>query len=284
VAVNLYFAAVEPCTSAEALVYERFASHNLLDLWKSPLDPRLGLVYGALARVATRLGGVSELTIRFPAILGGLLFWMGVAEFCRRLRGWAAVLVFLAVAANPWTFRAFSTASGAALAVGFLVMAVCLVEKNRNAAGLVIGLAFGSDAVVAMPALAAAALAAAILKTNVWKCIDEFLLPGLLTGLFLLLPVLLVREKPLYASADDLGTKGLVQLLTRQPRGSGNIRVAVNPSLEPGLFFYRRRLHLDWIQIVPAHGAAEFHLLAPSDAEFRMRVLERTPGATLAMN
>jgi len=120
-AVNLYFATLDPCTSAEAVVYERFASHNLLDLWKSPLDPRLGLIYGALARVATRLGGVSELTIRIPAVVGGLLFWIGVAEFCRRLRGWTAVLVFLTVVANPWTFRAFSTATGAAVAVDVLL-------------------------------------------------------------------------------------------------------------------------------------------------------------------
>jgi len=64
-------------------------------------------------------------------------------------------------------------------------MAVRLVEKNRNAAGLLIGLAIGSDALVAIPALVAGAFAAAILKTNVWKCVDELLLPGLLAGLLL---------------------------------------------------------------------------------------------------
>jgi hypothetical protein len=284
VAVNLYLAAVEPCTSAEAVVYERFASHSLLDLWKSPLDPRLGLVYGALARVATRLGGVSELTIRVPALLGGLLFWIGLAEFCRRLRGWTAVLVFLAVAANPWTFRFFSTATGTALAVGVLATAARFVENNRSAAGLLIGLAFGSDAVVAMPALAAAALAAAMLKANIWKCVDEFLLPGLLTGLFLLLPVLLIRQKPMYASANDFGTRSLVQLLRRQPRGPGSVPVAVSPSLEPGLVFYRRRFHLDWIQIVSAQKEAEFHLLAPGSGQPNLRVLESAPGAALTTN
>jgi hypothetical protein len=282
VATNLYLAAVEPCTSAEAIVYERFASHNLLDLWKSPLDPRLGLVYGALARVATRVGGVSELTIRFPAILGGLLFWMGVAEFCRRLRGWAPVLVFLAVAANPWTFRAFSTATGAALAVGFLVMAARLIEKNRNAAGLLIGLAFGSDALVTIPALVAGAFTVAILRTGIWKCIDELLLPGLLAGVFLLLPVLLIREKPVYASTNDLGTRSLVQLLSKQPRGSGSVRVGVSPSLKPGLFFYRRRLHLDWIQILPEKIEAEFYLVDPDSAKQGLRLLESAPGAVLA--
>ena len=119
-AVNIYYAAIEPCTSAEAVVYQRYASHDLLDLWKSPMDVRFGLVYGVLARFATRLGGVSELTIRIPAVLGGLLFWIALFVFCRKLRGWSAVLVFLAIAANPWTFRAFSTANGMSLAVGLL--------------------------------------------------------------------------------------------------------------------------------------------------------------------
>ncbi len=265
-------------------MYERFASHQLLDLWKSPLDPRLGLVYGALARIATRLGGVSELTIRIPAIVGGLLFWTGLSKFCRRLRGWTAVLAFIALAANPWTIRAFSSATGAALAVGLLATAAGLAEKNRNAAGLLIGLAIGSDAFVALPALLAGALAAAILKVGFWKCVDELLLPGLISGLFLLLPVLLIRERPVAASTNDVGTRSVVQLLAKQPRGSGGVRVAVSPSLEPGLFFYRRRFHLDWIQIVSVEKEADFHLLDPLTAKPGQRMLERSPGVVLAFN
>jgi hypothetical protein len=286
-AVNIYLAAVEPCTSAEGAVYERFASHTLLDLWKSPLDPRLGVVYGVLARLCTRLLGVSELTIRIPAILGGLLFWIGVAAFSRRLQGWASVVLFLAAAANPWTFRAFSTATGAALALGLLATAARLVEKNRNAAGLLIGLAIGSDAMVALPALIAGAAFASALGTSVWKCIDELLLPGLIAGLFLLLPVLLIREKPTRPGTDDRGTRQLVQLLKgQQPRESGSVRVAVSESLRPGLFFYRRRYHLDWIQILPEQEVAEFYLLNPSSDSILkshgLRVLRSTPGASLA--
>ena len=275
-AINVYFAVVEPCTSAEAVVYERYASHDLLDLWKSPLDPRLGLVYGVLARMATRLGGVSELTIRIPAILGGLLFWLGLWAVCRRFRGWLAVAAFLIVAANPWTFRAFSTATGAALAIGLLAMAA----QNLNIAGLLMGLAIGSDAVVALPAMAIGAIAAAIMKTGVWKLVDELLLPALLAGLFLLLPALLIRQRPVAAATADFGTRELIR--KGLPQHPGAVRVSASPSVEPGLFFYRRRYHLDWIQIVPAGGDAEFFLLGSSDQLHGLRMLETVRGSILA--
>jgi hypothetical protein len=286
-AVNGYFAAVEPCTSAEGAVYERFASHTILDMWKSPLDPRLGLTYGLLARIVTRMGGVSELTIRVPAILGGLLFWIALSEFCRKLKGWPAVLIFLVVAANPWTWRAFSTATGAALAVGLLAAAARLAPKNRNAASLLMGLAIGSDAVLAIPAMAAGGIAAAILGTNAWTWVDELILPGLVGGLFLLLPALLIREKPAAAATDDHGTRQLIKLLMRQPHESGKVRVGASSLTEPGLFFYRRRYHLDWIQIVSFEEEGAFFLLSSSEqalmAKRGLRTLESAPGSILAV-
>jgi hypothetical protein len=260
-AVNVYYAAIEPCTSAEAVVYQRYASRDLLDLWKSPMDVRFGLVYGVLARFATRLGGVSELTIRIPALLGGLLFWIALSVFCRKLRGWSAVLVFFAITGNPWTFRAFSTASGMGLAVGLLATAVLLARSSVGKASVLMGLAVGADALVAIPAIALGTIATTYMKTNIWKCVDEFLLPGLLTGLFLLLPALLVRERPAYAATDDLGTRDLVLSLSKEHHSSGPVRVAASAALEPGLFFYRRRYHLDWIQILPNGSDADYHLL-----------------------
>jgi hypothetical protein len=257
-------------------VYERYASHDLLDLWKSPLDPRLGLVYGVLARIATRLGGVSELTIRIPAILGGLLFWFGLSTFCRRLRGWLAVAAFLIVAANPWTFRAFSTATGAALAIGLLAMAA----QNLNIAGLLMGLAIGSDAVVALPAMAIAAIASAIMRAGVWKLVDGLLLPALLAGLFLLLPALLIRQRPVAAATNDFGTREVLR--KRFAQHQATVRMAASPSVEPGLFFYRRRYHLDWIQIVPDTQDSEFHLLSSSDQLQGLRMLENVRGVVLA--
>ncbi len=250
-AINVYFAAVEPCTSAEAVVYERYASHDYLDLWKSPLDPRLGLVYGALARLATRTGGVSELTIRIPAILGGLLFWIGLSDFCRRwaraLHGWLALIAFLAIAANPWTFRAFSTATGAALAAGFLATAARLSRKNLNAASLLIGLAIGSDAFVAIPALAAAALVMLVITKDLWRAVDGLLLPGLVAGLFLLMPALLIRSALPTPSSTDRDTRELIRKLMHQPHAAAPVNLCVSPSIEPGAFFYRRRYHLDWL-------------------------------------
>jgi hypothetical protein len=285
-AVNVYYAAVEPCTSAESVVYQRYASHALLDLWKSPMDVRLGLVYGVLARIATRLGGVSELTIRIPAILGGLLFWTGLSVYCRRLRGWMAVIAFLTIAANPWTYRAFSTATGAALAMGLLSAAAMVARNHLGKASVLAGLAMGADAAVAIPAMFAGAIAAALMKMSFWKWIDELLLPGLLAGLFLLLPALLIREQPVTAATNDAGTRDLVLSLLRQHQGAEVVRVAASSPVSPGLFFYRRRYHLDWIQIVPDLQDADYYLFTANEssliAKHGLRVSESAQGAVIA--
>ncbi len=281
--MNIYFAATQPATSAEGAVYERFASHDLLDMWKSPLDPRLGLVYGVLARFSTRTAGVSELTIRIPAILGGLLFWFGLASFCRKLDGWPALFAFLLIAANPWTYRAFSSANGAALAAGLILTALRIVRRRPENASLLMGLAIGSDAVVAGAGMAAFAIGVAILRRDAWKWIDECLLPGLVLGLFVLLPALLVRDRPIAVSHDDLGMRQLVRNIQHSDAA---VPVAPSPQLEPGLFFYRRRYHLDWIHIVRPGEPAAYFLLPESErstAEKRgLRVLQTAPGILLA--
>jgi len=160
------------------------------------------------------------------------------------------------------------------------------VERNRNAASLLMGLAIGSDALVAFPVMAASAAAAPILKVKVWKWVDELLLPGLVAGLMLLLPALLIRDRPVDAATSDRGMRELVRQLIKQPRGAGNVRVAVSPRLEPGLFFYRRRYHLDWLLITPLDQEADFFILEnlsrPTIEKRGLRVSETAPGAILA--
>jgi hypothetical protein len=228
---------------------------------KMPLDPRLGLVYGIVARLATRLGGVSELTIRMPSIAGGLLFWFGLWALCDRVSGWWSVLVFFAIAANPWTLRLFSTVNGLALALGLLMLAAASFKSHPARAGLLMGLAIGADAFAAIPLLFASAILAIALRISVVKWLDEVALSGLVVGLLFLLPMLLVREQPPPAATTDYGTREMVQVLMRRPRDPGKVRIAVIPTLEPGLFFYRRRYHLDWLQIVPVTDKAPKYLL-----------------------
>ncbi len=270
--MNIYFAAVKPCTSAEGVVYERYASHTFAEICTQPLDPSLGLVYGFLARVATRLAGVSELTIRVPALFGGLLFWIGISYFTRRLLpGWSGTIAFLAVAANPWTFRAFSTATGTALAVGLLAVSTRLAGKKTAQASLLAGLAIGADAVVAFGFLAVASLTVPFLKIGFWKWVDELFLPCLLPGLFLLAPCLLIRERPVAASKDDWGTRDVIRTLMKEPRKSAQVGVGVSQPLEPGVFFYRRRYHLDWIHIQPLSAKNDFQIVADADGKPRLQ-------------
>lgn len=247
------------------------------------MDPSLGLVYGVLARVSTRTFGVSELTIRIPSIIGGLLFWTGLSYFCRRLvPGWFAVAAFAAISANPWTCRAFSTVHGAALAAGLLMVAARLVPNHIPAATFTAGLAIGSDARFAVPVLAAGSLVVPFLKVGFWKWVDELLLPCLIPGIFLLLPGLLVRERPTVSSTDDRGTRDLVRTI---PRQSGPVLVGTSKSIEAGVFFYRRRYHLDWMRIEPVTSKCGYYLIAETDrqsaAKLGLRPVKQLNGVAL---
>jgi hypothetical protein len=289
-AVNIYFAATEPCTSAEAVVYQRYASHPILDYWNQPFDPHLGLVYGILARIATRVGGVSELTIRIPAIVGGLLFWLVLANF---LPGWAGLLVFVAIAANPWTYRAFSSVSGGALAAGLLAAAAHKSRKNLTATGVLIALAVGADGLVALPAIALVVAIALVLRIEFWRWMDKLVIPSVVLVLFLC-PVLLTRERAFPADSQDTGMRQLIHTLMHQPHKDSPLVVGVSHALQPGLFFYRRRYHLDWMVIRasglnPPPGADindAFELLTPDDfaatAGGYLHLIEKAPGAVLA--
>jgi hypothetical protein len=178
--------------------------------------------------------------------------------------GWLAVAIFVLIAANPWTFRAFSTATGSALAIGLLASAARLAGRKLTSASLLIGLAIGSDARLSLPVLATASLAGFFLKIGFWKCMDEFVLPGFITGLFFLIPALTTRERPVAPSSDDRGTRELIRTLMRQPRDKPVVFVGASPSLEAGVFFYRRRYHLDWIHIRGIHEDNDFNIFVPA--------------------
>lgn len=62
--------------------------------------------------------------------------------------------------------------------------------------------------------------------------------------------------------------------------------VGASSSIRPGLFFYRRRYHLDWIRIEPLSPANSFDVLATSDLDLARKlglsVIQNTDGSILA--
>src|SRR6202011_197158 len=97
--VNLYRAASTPVTSAEAVVYSRYVAKSPYSSWTAKLDMRIGAVYPLLARTVKQVIGVSELSLRLPAVFGALLFWVMAAKLARRWfgHGWIALAAIVVV-------------------------------------------------------------------------------------------------------------------------------------------------------------------------------------------
>jgi hypothetical protein len=266
-AVNLYFAATAPCPSAEAVVYSRYLAEPFLQTWNAPFDPHIGGVYPLLGRLIKQLVGVSELSLRLPAVLGGLLFWIALLTLARRWlgTGWQSLAAVAVLAANPWMYRAFSAANGRSLAWGLMVMALCLVSTNLRAASLFIAIAAASDPIFLLPAAALMAALLVFFKVGAWRLIDEFFLPGILLAAFLTAPALLSKSTTGEVSTRDLGTRDLVKLIPVQPAG---VRVGSSGDVEPAAAFYRRRYHLNWLLgTLGGQGKSgyDYYLLSPAN-------------------
>jgi hypothetical protein len=57
----------------------------------------------------------------------------------------------------------------------------------------------------------------------------------------------------------------------KEPRKSAQVGVGVSQPLEPGVFFYRRRYHLDWIHIQPLSAKNDFQIVADADGKPRLQ-------------
>ncbi len=280
-AVDIYFAATLPATSAEGAVYSRYISRPLLDTWTIPFDTRIGLPYALLARVVKSAIGVSELALRLPAVFGGLLFGLALIRMAAGWQTAALVVVFLIF--GP--LRVFSTAGGTGLALGLVATLLSLKQKNLPGKGVLLGLAIASAPTWFLLATVSLISAHCAGQRKVWFIVDEFLLPAFLTAALFLSPMILAFEKLKPAATDDKSTR---VLLRKVPRGKV-LTLSVSDALEPGATFYRRRLHLNWI--VPSKtagpdGESDYYLLLKQDegliGKRGLKVLQSEGGEILA--
>jgi len=115
-------AAVQSITIDEANSYLQFASRHLY-LWYAANNHILNsaLMYGF-----TRVLGLSQFTVRLPALLGAALYIAGCYRLCRLLGAslFAQSLVFVCLVFNPFVFDYLVAARGYGLAIGFLMWAI----------------------------------------------------------------------------------------------------------------------------------------------------------------
>jgi len=154
-AVNVYRAATQSLTVDEAFTYNAFLSGGPPEIQaNNPYNVNLNSL---LMGVSVRAFPLSELTVRLPAVLGGLIYFSALFLLCRRLFGesmWLMLAVSLS-SLNPFLLDYLSAARGYGLAMAFLTLGIylalrCLDAEPESAwkyfvpAGVAFGLAAGS--------------------------------------------------------------------------------------------------------------------------------------------
>ena len=161
---TVYRAATQSITTGEALWCQRLTESK--DAAAPSRTPPNLVAESLLAKRSVHIFGVSELALRLPSLLGGLLYFFALFRLCRLLFG-DSVWLPLAVALNtlnPLTLDGCSGLPGCSLGLAFWTLGVYYVARwvsDRKAipiaAGVALGLAvlFAPSSVFAVAALEA---------------------------------------------------------------------------------------------------------------------------------
>ena len=86
-----------------------------------------------LMRLTTSIFGLSQVSVRLPALAGACVYLASCFFLCRSIfeRSWTRVAVFACLALNPFLCDFYVAARGHSLAVGFLTCAIALIA-SRN--------------------------------------------------------------------------------------------------------------------------------------------------------
>ena len=161
-AVNVYRAETQSITIDEAHTYNRFVATPLRAMHRD-YDANNHVLYTLLAKVSVGLFGPSELTLRLPSLLGGLIYFVGLFVVSRRLfgqGGWFLLSIALN-SLNPFLLDYLSAARGYGIALGFWTWALYLLLRSSSlaafaGAGLLMALSITANLVFLVPCAALA--------------------------------------------------------------------------------------------------------------------------------
>lgn len=213
--LSLWRAGTQSITADEAFAYDLFVSSHPAKLFNH-YDASHHVLYAVLQKISVTLLGVSEFTLRLPALGGAVLYLTVVVRLCRRLFGPSPRLVLGVglLTLNPLVFDFLSAARGYGLALAFFVWALEQMwlwtdapsEKRayRAAAGLALSVA--SNLTFAIPSAPAALVFLAALLTDRravgkrWRmAVECFLVPGLVIAfVILVMPLVHARREHFY--------------------------------------------------------------------------------------
>ncbi len=125
--VNIIRAHTQSITHDEALTY----LYIVLQGWKSIFlffDSNNHTLHSILVKLSTSIFGLSHLSMRIPALLGGLLYLLSAERLCRAFcKGrFEYILSLAALTTSPFILDYLVAARGYSLALGFFMLAVLL--------------------------------------------------------------------------------------------------------------------------------------------------------------
>jgi uncharacterized membrane protein len=227
-AVNVYRAVHQSITADEAFTFENWIK-NPFNWILTVYDTNNHVLNTVLCRLSVQTFGLSELTMRLPSLLGGLLYLVFVYKLCRHLfkTWWTFLLAMSALTLNPFIMDYLSAARGYGMALGLFTAALYLdlrfldapwkpTRYDRvGAAAILLGLSIGANLVFIFPAIALAAtltflLAAGTNQTMDWKqrllwIVDRVWLRMLATAVFVVaIPLAHASRDAFYFGANSL--------------------------------------------------------------------------------
>ena len=219
--VNVYRAATQSITADEAFTYNHFAGGD------EPVhvyDANNHLLFTWLARGSVRLLGLSEFSLRLPAVLAGWLYLAGTFAICRRWFAptWLFLLAVAAQVLNPFVLDFLSAARGYAPALALLAWAAYLTGRDLEGpvadlrrwrlASICLALAVAANLNYAVPG---AALASTFCLLTIWRRPPalrraaelgrQFVVPGLVLAVLLLAwPLRTASKAAFYYGVESL--------------------------------------------------------------------------------
>ena len=269
-AVVVWRAATLPVSTEEAVLWDRVVRPSAASLLVTPGDWS-GFLCGLIAKRAVGLFRLSEFTLRFPGIIGCLLYCAGVRRICRN-RVWLLLAFCIAPVLLDW----FSVAGGSGLAIGLTSMALAY----PGSAGVTLGLGLAACPQIGFVPLTAAV--GLLLVLGFWRGMERVVIPAIAIGFVSLIlplshagPALPTPGRP---TDRDAAIREAVGVL-RSEAGQGTTRVAASPSAVSLLDFYRARYRQrNWLTGGPD---ADYLLLIQSDTTNRQMLFQRN-GVALA--
>ena len=198
-AANVYRAAMQSITPPEAATYNRFVGPNLANTL-SVTTANNHVLNTLLARISTSIFHLTDLSLRLPSLLGGLLYFWAVLRLARRTFGtgplYLAAVALLSI--NPLVLDYLSMARGYGLALAFwmwglelmleyLELNEALREPKLNLAGACLGLSVAANLAFLVPAVAlATAFSVHPTPRQSSRRFQDFWLPAVLTAFLIL--------------------------------------------------------------------------------------------------